>query len=111
MSARTTSVCPSAAAHIKAVCPREASFAFTSAPWARSMLIASSAPVREHVISTVSPLSWAAFAFAPAFNSLSTIGALALVHASEAAVISPHSLPPDNDLKVVSVDRSFSVGR
>ena len=46
VSASTTGVCPSAAAHISAVCPRDASFTFTFAPVSSSTFTASSFPVR-----------------------------------------------------------------
>jgi len=84
---RTTSVCPSHAAHISAVCPFVASLAFTSAPRSSSEVTVSSTPPRAQVISTVSPVAWAPCGSAPASSSRSTIPGLALVHASTSGVI------------------------
>ena len=69
----------SAAAHISAVSPNQRSCALGSAPRASSMRMASTLPVRDAVISTVSPSGVAPFASAPACSSASMIARVAVL--------------------------------
>ena len=77
-STRTTPAWFSAAAHISAVCPFHPSAALTLAPCASSCFTVSRLPVRAAAISAVSPSGSATLASAPAFNSFSTHGRVAV---------------------------------
>jgi hypothetical protein len=75
-----------AAAHIRAVWPRTRSTEFTLAPWASRTLIASAVPVRDAVMSAVSPPGMALFGSAPAASNRSTMVALPFTQASVSGV-------------------------
>ena len=82
-SVSTISECSWATAHISAVWPLVCSRAFRSAPWDARRRTASADPVRDAVISTVSPEGRAAFASAPAASRVSTIASLPFRQASQ----------------------------
>ena len=86
-SVSTTSGCCWATAHISAVWPRVCSRAFRSAPWDAKRRTASADPVRDAVISTVSPEGSAVFASAPAASRAATIASLPLRQASQSGVV------------------------
>ena len=71
---------------MSAVCWSDDSFALTFAWRASNASTAAALPVREHVMSGVSPVACARFGSAPASARIDTIFALALVQASESGV-------------------------
>ena len=85
-SAETMAWWPWATAHMSAVCPRERSTAFTLAPADRRRRAAAALPVREAVMSGVSPSGSAAFGWAPASSRRPTIAGLPFPAASQSAV-------------------------